>query len=183
MLPLKDAIDRPRHPLAWVLAGTVLAVGVVRPIVAVLAALVVLVTADAIAHRSRPGVAIAAAIVGGALTVLFAYDLGDSTPPHAWNPLGPLAAVGAAAALAGVSVGIAPTSRVLTLSLLPGAGGMLAVPAAVWTLVGIALIVVGQATNAILPPGTGLTTLLTLAVLGLALVVGTPLGWRARHRH
>ena len=180
MLPLKDDLDRPRARIALALALALLAGGAIRPLVGLLAALVAFVAADAVAHRSRPATAVVVALGGAALTVGVALAAGDSRPPDAWNPLGPLAVAGAAAALAGAYVGIAPTARVMTLSILPGAGGVLAVPVALWTLVGIALIVVAQATNAILPPGTGLTTLATLAALGLALLAGAPIGLLGR---
>ncbi|WP_320672222.1 hypothetical protein [Patulibacter defluvii] len=175
MFPLKDDLPHDRAPIAWALAAAVLAIGVVRPLVGLLSAIVVVIAADGVARRGRPSLALLTAVAGAALTVGVALGAGDSRPPDAWNPLGPLAAVGAAAGLAGVYVGLAPTARVLTFSLLPGAGGMIAVPAALWTLAGIALIAVGEATHAVLPTGTGMVALVPLAALALGLLAGLPL--------
>lgn len=175
MLPLKDDLAHDRAGVAWVLAAIALVAGGVRPLVGLLAAIVILIAGDGVARRGRPSIAVLVAVAGAALTVGVALGAGDSRPPTAWNPLGPLAVAGGAAALAGVYVGLAPTARVLSFSLIPGAGGMIAVPAALWTLAGIALIALGEATNAVLPTGTGMTALVPLAALALGLLAGLPL--------
>lgn len=139
MIPLKDALPGNRAWVALVLALVVLAAGAVRPLAAVVAALVVFIAADGVARRSRPIVAVIVAVVGAAIAVGIGLA-GDAD--SAWNPLGPLAAAGAAIALTVAHLGLAPRARILSFSLVPAAGGMVAVPAVLWAAVGAVLVVV-----------------------------------------
>lgn len=139
MIPLKDALPGNRAWVAVVLALVVLAGGAVRPLVAVLAALVVFIAADGVARRSKPVIAVVVAVVGAAIALALGLA-GDAD--SAWNPLGPQAAAGAAIALAVAHLALAPRARVLSFSLVPAAGGMVAVPAVLWAVVGAVLVVV-----------------------------------------
>lgn len=139
MFPLKDALPGTRAWVSVVLPALALAAAAVRPLPALLAAAVLFVAADGVARRTRPVVAVGLAVLGAAAGI--ALTLGPADADATWRALGPAAAIGAAAAVAAGHLLRAPTARVLTFSLVPAAGGMVAVPAALWALVGAVLAV------------------------------------------
>ncbi|WP_210495509.1 hypothetical protein [Patulibacter sp. SYSU D01012] len=138
MFPLKDALPGDRSWVSVVLPLLALAAAV-RPLPALLAAVVLFVAADGVARRVRPSAAVALAVVGAVAGV--ALTLGPADADATWRAIGPAAAIGAAAAVAAGHLLRAPGARVLTFSLVPAFGGMVAVPAVLWALVGAALAV------------------------------------------
>jgi hypothetical protein len=137
VIPLKDTLPGTRSWVSVAFALLALAAGATRPLVAALAALVLFVAADGLARRTRPWASLLLGTVGAAAAVVVGLATDDVSAP--WSDLGPLAAAGAASVVAVAHLLRAPRARILTLSLVPGAGGMIAVPVLAWAPVGIVL--------------------------------------------
>jgi len=169
VIPLKDAHPGARTATSAALAVVAALLAGPRPLVALGAAVVVWVAADGVALR-RGAAATVAGFAAGAVAVAVAVLLADVDA--GWRAVGVPAAVGGAAAIGGLHVGLAPRARVMSFCPLPLLGGMIAVPVVLWSAVGIGLLALARAGHEIAPDATSLAGTSPLLVVAAAVVVG-----------
>ncbi|MGE4427407.1 MAG: hypothetical protein AB7G37_13220 [Solirubrobacteraceae bacterium] len=170
MIPLKDTRPGTRTAVSGALAVLAIVLAGPRPLVAVGVAFVVWVAADGVALRRGPAVAVAG-FAFGALAVAIAVLLADIDA--GWRTVGVPAAIGAAAAIGGLHVGLAPLARIMSFCPLPMLGGMIAVPILLWSAVGIGLLTLARAGHEIAPDATSLAATSPLIVVAIAVAGGT----------